>query len=460
VALAHLGAGDTPALTTLLRMAVADGNDDVRRAATTGAGLALCGHPEVLVRVLSPLAESHVAHVRYGAAMALGLCAGQGDVSPRVAASCVAVLGKLCEDKQEVVRQAAFLGMGLASLCATDPSSEEEQRKERETRDQLIEAKARAKAEAQAQSPLSPTSLKASASDKVKAAKSKAAKQLRWTASTCLPRQLRPLLQTQMQKRGDALAKFGALHAAGLTEAGGRNVALSLHTARGQPRLAAAVGVTLFLQHWFWMPLVPALSLALAPQAVIGVSASGRVPTDWRLCVEGGVRETGYADLNSAADAAEQKAKVLHAMSQTRKAGVAARAAKREQKDLERRQREADAKAAASREAKKELNKHLAPGLVDGKPAVLAHNPLRVPAAVQPRLREVAGQRYRPTRAVAAGVVVLRDTQPELPEEPIAQPQQEQPPQPQPEAAAEAAAAETSAEVADDEPAAPKPFEM
>lgn len=54
-------------------------NDDVRRAAVTGIGFLLFRNPEQCPSVVSLLAESYNPHVRYGAAMALGIaCAGTG----------------------------------------------------------------------------------------------------------------------------------------------------------------------------------------------------------------------------------------------------------------------------------------------------------------------------------------------------------------------------------------------
>jgi 26S proteasome regulatory subunit N2 len=58
---------------------VSDVNDDVRRAAVTGIGFLLFRNPEQCPSVVSLLAESYNPHVRYGAAMALGIaCAGTG----------------------------------------------------------------------------------------------------------------------------------------------------------------------------------------------------------------------------------------------------------------------------------------------------------------------------------------------------------------------------------------------
>ena len=57
---------------------VSDVNDDVRRAAVIAIGFLLFHNPEQCPSVVSLLSESYNPHVRYGAAMALGVaCAGQ-----------------------------------------------------------------------------------------------------------------------------------------------------------------------------------------------------------------------------------------------------------------------------------------------------------------------------------------------------------------------------------------------
>jgi 26S proteasome regulatory subunit N2 len=55
-------------------------NDDVRRAAVIGLGFLLFRASEQCPNVVSLLAESYNPHVRYGAALAIGIaCAGSGN---------------------------------------------------------------------------------------------------------------------------------------------------------------------------------------------------------------------------------------------------------------------------------------------------------------------------------------------------------------------------------------------
>lgn len=69
-----------PAPQKLLHYAVGDVSDDVRRAAITNLGFVLMNSPEQCPRIVALLAESFNPHMRYGAAMAVGLaCAGSGN---------------------------------------------------------------------------------------------------------------------------------------------------------------------------------------------------------------------------------------------------------------------------------------------------------------------------------------------------------------------------------------------
>lgn len=77
IGLAYRGTGNNAAVQKLLHYAVSDVADDVRRAAVLCLGFVLMGAPEQCPKIVALLAESFNPHVRYGAAMAVGLaCAG------------------------------------------------------------------------------------------------------------------------------------------------------------------------------------------------------------------------------------------------------------------------------------------------------------------------------------------------------------------------------------------------
>lgn len=73
-------------------------------------------------------------------------------------------------------------------------------------------------------------------------------------------------------KTKNHLVKFGAVIAQGILEAGGRNQVVTLASSQGFPRLQSCIGVLVFSQFWYFYPRIHFLSLALQPQAIIGVT--------------------------------------------------------------------------------------------------------------------------------------------------------------------------------------------
>ncbi|KAL8434369.1 hypothetical protein Efla_007064 [Eimeria flavescens] len=88
----------------------------------------------------------------------------------------------------------------------------------------------------------------------------------------------RDTLQKVMKdKHEDSLARFGAVLAAGLIDAGGRNVSVRFFSARKVLRMHAVAGVCLFSQLWYSFPLIYCLCLSFAPSALIGLVAHDEV---------------------------------------------------------------------------------------------------------------------------------------------------------------------------------------
>lgn len=114
IAMAYCGTSDNGAVRKLLHVAVSDVNDDVRRAAVTCIGMVMFRQPDVVPKLVSLLAESFNAHVRYGACMAIGVaCAGTAH------RDAIDLLTVLLEDQVDFVRQGAILAMALVlQQCA------------------------------------------------------------------------------------------------------------------------------------------------------------------------------------------------------------------------------------------------------------------------------------------------------------------------------------------------------
>lgn len=123
LAMAYCGTASNSALRRLLHLAVADVADDVRRGAVMCLGFVLCANPEQCPRVVALLAESYNPHVRYGAAMAVGIsCAGT------VHGEAVALLEPLTNDSSDFVRQGALIAEAMV-LMQAPPSRTDQFRK-------------------------------------------------------------------------------------------------------------------------------------------------------------------------------------------------------------------------------------------------------------------------------------------------------------------------------------------
>lgn len=111
VGLAYRGTGHNGAIARLLHTAVTDVSDDVRRAAVMCLGFVLLGSPEQCPRIVALLAESFNPHVRYGAAMAVGIaCAASGG------REAVALLEAMAGDSVDFVRQGVYIALALVQL--------------------------------------------------------------------------------------------------------------------------------------------------------------------------------------------------------------------------------------------------------------------------------------------------------------------------------------------------------
>jgi 26S proteasome regulatory subunit N2 len=108
IALAYCGTGSNKAVRRLLHVAVSDVNDDVRRVAVMSLGFVLFRKPGSVPRMVELLAESYNPHVRYGAAMALGIaCAGTG------LDEAIDLLEPMTKDSTDFVRQGALISLAM-----------------------------------------------------------------------------------------------------------------------------------------------------------------------------------------------------------------------------------------------------------------------------------------------------------------------------------------------------------
>merc|ERR1719259_1588470 len=213
IAMAYCGTGSNKAIRKLLHVAVSDVNDDVRRAAVMSLGFLLFKTPEQCPGLVSLLSESYNPHVRYGAAMALGIaCAGTGS------REALALIEPMTNDSVNYVRQGALIASALILIQHTETTC-----------------------------------------PKVKHFRSMYSRYIG-------------------EKHEDVMAKFGAILAQGIIDAGGRNVTVSLQSRTGHTNMMAVVGMLVFTQYWYWFPLSHFLSLAFTPSCVIGLNENLDMP--------------------------------------------------------------------------------------------------------------------------------------------------------------------------------------
>jgi len=108
IALAYCGSSSNKAVRKLLHVAVSDVNDDVRRVAVLSLGFILFRKHKSVPRMVELLSESYNPHVRYGAAMALGIsCAGTG------LDEAIDLLEPMLKDSTDFVRQGALISLAM-----------------------------------------------------------------------------------------------------------------------------------------------------------------------------------------------------------------------------------------------------------------------------------------------------------------------------------------------------------
>ncbi|MCL4127940.1 UNVERIFIED_CONTAM: hypothetical protein GTU68_019300 [Idotea baltica] len=213
VAMAYCGTASTPAMKRLLHVAVSDVDNDVRRAAVEALGFLLFRSPEQMPSMVSLLSESYNPHVRYGAAMALGIaCSGTG------LKEALALLEPLTNDPVNFVRQGALISSALVLIQQTE--------------------------------------------------------------STCPKvKDFRQLYSKVIgDKHEDSIAKFGAILAQGIIDAGGRNMTISLQSRTGHTNMTSVVGMFVFTQFWYWFPLAHFLSMSFTPTCLIGLNSELKMP--------------------------------------------------------------------------------------------------------------------------------------------------------------------------------------
>jgi len=381
IAMAYCGTGNNKAIRKLLHVAVSDVNDDVRRAAVTGLGFLLFKQPDHCPGVVQLLSESYNPHVRYGAAMALGIaCAGTGNKEA------LGLIEPMKNDPTNYVRQGALIASAMILVQQTEQTC-----------------------------------------PKVK--------------------DFRALYQKVItDKHEDVMAKFGAILAQGIIDAGGRNVTVSLQSRTGHTNMLGVVGMLVFTQYWYWFPLSHFLSLAFQPTAIIGLNSNLDMPVA-QFKSSAKPSTYGYTP-NIEEKKKEDKEKVATA--------VLSITAKQKKKNAEKGKKDGEEKMDVDTEKKEdkkekmevdEDKKEVEEKKKEPEPNFeMLSNPARVMKA-QLKVISLEDARYRPMKDLSiGGIVMLNRTDKGDKEEEIVEPM-------------EVNKASTGSEEEGDEPAPPEPFE-
>lgn len=288
---------------------------------------------------------------------------------------------------------------------------------------------------------------------------------------------LRKFFTDTVSAKGDTMTKFGCILGSGILDAGGRNVTISLLSAAGHKRMAAVAGMAVFLQFWYWYPLVHFLSLSFTPTAVIGLNKDLKMPQDFTFTSnaapslyqypepievkkEEKKKKVATAELSVTAKAKAKAAKKKNESGESddksapmevdesdeekkKKDAAAAATTSADKKDGDKMEVDTEDKKAETSTTDDKKTETVEPPKPEAKFATLK-NPSRVTWSQQKILTFDSSQRYQPIKKQLGGIVLLRDSKPE---------EQEQ--------------IYTPADpkigvpgVSDDEPAPPQPFQI
>jgi len=362
VAMAYCGTASTPAMKRLLHVAVSDVDNDVRRAAVEALGFLLFRSPDQIPSMVSLLSESYNPHVRYGAAMALGVaCAGLGQKEA------LGLLEPLTNDPVNFVRQGALIASALVLIQHTE-----------------------------------------STCPKVKDFRTLYAKVI-------------------ADKHEDSIAKFGAILAQGIIDAGGRNMTISLQSRTGHTSMTSVVGMFIFTQFWYWFPLAHFLSLAFTPTCLIALTSELKMP---KLQITSKAKPSTYgypAPLEEKKKEIAEKITAVLSITAKNKRKEDERK-KKEQKDEkmdvdekekeEKEKKDKEEKEKKEKEEKEKKEKEEKEKKKEEPTFDTLNNPARV---MKPQLRVIhmpEGSRYQPVKELnCGGIVLMKDTKPDDSEE-------------------------------------------
>ncbi|CAG08091.1 unnamed protein product, partial [Tetraodon nigroviridis] len=200
-------------------------------------------------------------------------------------------------------------------------------------------------------------------------------------------------------KHDDVMAKFGAILAQGILDAGGRNVTISLQSRTGHTHMPSVVGLLVFTQFWFWFPLSHFLSLAFTPTAIIGLNKDLKMP---KVQYRSNCKPSTFAYPPALEIPKEkEKEKVSTAV-----LSITAKAKKKEKEKKEKEEEKMEVEGEKKEEEKeKEKKKEVEPNFQ------LLENPARAMPAQLKVLTMPESCRYQPFKPLhTGGIIIMKDT--------------------------------------------------
>jgi 26S proteasome regulatory subunit N2 len=230
---------------------------------------------------------------------------------------------------------------------------------------------------------------------------------------------IRQLFESSVSdKHEETMAKFGAILAIAIVNAGGRNVTISPLTSSGYHKnMCAIVGLTVFCQYWYWYPLLHFLSLTFTPIATIGLNVDLNMPV-WEVRSNAPPSRFAYPPeykppqkeapkkVTTAVLSTSKKAKA-RAQQRAEERGLPAPVDGKDEEEKEKDSKEDNASAAAAAAATTPPKE---------EPTFeLKSNPARVTTIQRNFITCDSQSRWQPVKQSLFGIVLLRDTQPSQP---------------------------------------------
>jgi len=215
-------------------------------------------------------------------------------------------------------------------------------------------------------------------------------------------------------KHEDVMAKFGAIIAQGIIDAGGRNVTVSLLSRTGHTNVAAVVGMLIFTQFWYWYPLAHFISLSFKTSSIVGLNADLKMP---KMDFKSAAKPSTYA---YPAKLEEKKEKVAEKVS----TAVLSITAKHKRKEAEKKEKEEkmdvdeENKAPTNEDKKNEDAKDKEKAKEPELSFEVLPNPARTLRQQLKVLSVPPNSRYIPIKELTyGGIIMLKDHQKADPEE-------------------------------------------